>query len=326
MKFTPAALVAALISATLSVSMTAILVLGLARERAIASTSISLTLPTPNATFRSGSLLVQQFGSGGRNIVLIPGLSSGPWEFASMIRSFAQHNTVYALTLPGFDGTPAIASPYLPRVTSDFWALLQSHHLQKPVVIGHSLGGTLAYLLAEQHAQRLQAIVSIDGLPVFPGTEAFTAATRAARAKAMLGMFASLTPAQFAASNARYMASIGTRDPRLAERLAIEADRSDPAAMAEFASEDLALDLRPKLSTITIPVLLLSPYFAADFSTPPMQFSASQKAAYYALLTPGIAHEKIVTISPARHYAQLDQPQETQDAIDAFLTSLPTSP
>ncbi|MHB8462222.1 MAG: alpha/beta fold hydrolase, partial [Vulcanimicrobiaceae bacterium] len=151
----------------------------------------------------------------------------------------------------------------------------------------------------------------------------FTTPMRAARAKALLGMFASLTPAQFAASNARYMASIGTRDPRLAERLANAADRSDPAAMAEFASEDLAMDLRPQLSSITIPVLLISPYYAADFSTPPMKFSAVQKAAYYALLTPGIAHEKIVTISPARHYAQLDQPQETQEAIDAFLTSLP---
>ena len=323
MKFTPAALAAALISTTLSATMAAILILGLAHERANAATTVSLTLPTPHATFRSGSLLVQQFGSGGKNIVLIPGLSSGPWEFATMIRTLARNNTVYALTLPGFDGTAAIASPYLPHVTDDFWALLQSHHIQKPVIIGHSLGGTLAYLLAEQHAHRLQGIVSIDGLPVFPGTESFTATMRAQRAKMMLGMFANLTSAQCAASNARYMASIGTSDPRLAERLATAADRSDPKAMAEFASEDLALDLRPQLSAITIPVLLISPYFPADFSTPPMKFSASQKAAYYALLTPGIAHEKVVSISPARHYAQLDQPQETQDAIDAFLTSLP---
>ena len=322
MRRTRGALVAAAISVSIAITTLMIIVLGLAHERASAAPTISFITPTPVATFTSGTLLVRRFGSGTNTIVLIPGLSSGPWEFATMIRALAVNSTVFALTLPGFDGQPTITAPYLPRVTDDIWAMLASQHSTMPVIIGHSLGGTLAYLLAEQHPHRLRGIVSIDGLPVFPGTENLTPATRLMRAKYMTTFFKSMTTAQFDASNMRYMDSIGTRNSMLATQMATFADRSDSTAVGEYAGEDLGLDLRPHAKDITIPVLLISPYNAADYAHPPLDISAMQKATYYKQLTVGVPNEKIVTVSPSRHYAQIDQPEQVQAAIDAFISGL----
>src|SRR5262245_30886258 len=64
-------------------------------------------LPKPVESFDAGMLHVQKFGAGGRNVILIPGLSSGPWVWRDTIAKLSPTCTIYAITLPGFDGRPA---------------------------------------------------------------------------------------------------------------------------------------------------------------------------------------------------------------------------
>jgi pimeloyl-ACP methyl ester carboxylesterase len=132
------------------------------------------TAPVKVDSFNAGTLHVDTYGHGPKNIVLIPGLASGPWAWFGTIDYLTAGDgvdkyTIYALTLPGFDGLPATKkTPLFDTFSSDFWALLDAKKIAKPVVIGHSLGGTLAISLAEQHPERLAGIVAVDGLPVFP--------------------------------------------------------------------------------------------------------------------------------------------------------------
>ena len=55
----------------------------------------------------------------------------------------------------------------LDTVDRDVAAFLPSAN--KPVIIGHSLGGFLAIRLAEEHSDLISGAVAIDGLPVFAG-------------------------------------------------------------------------------------------------------------------------------------------------------------
>ena len=55
-----------------------------------------------------------------------------------------------ALSLPGFDGRAATGkTPLFATLSADFWKMLVDRKIDAPVLVGHSLGGTLAFLLAD---------------------------------------------------------------------------------------------------------------------------------------------------------------------------------
>ena len=121
----------------------------------------------------------------------IPGLACGSWEWYGTIARFAPKYNVYVITLPGFDGRPTTNErPLFTTFARDFWELLAAHKITNPVVVGHSLGGTLAIALAEEHPQRLSAIIAADGLPIFPTLADATAQQREAMANTMASMSA----------------------------------------------------------------------------------------------------------------------------------------
>lgn len=293
-----------------------------ARMRPARAAEASLVQPATQR-LHVGSLAVQVFGSGKQRLVLIAGLGSGTWTWRTTIARFAPTYRIYALTLPGFDGQPASAKrPLIGAFTRNFWRFLAQQKVEKPIVIGHSLGGTLAILLAEQHPKRLRAIIAVDGLPVFPGTERVTPVQRKARAAAMTGMMSHETKAQFDAGNLRFMQHIGVIDPTLAAMLATKSDRSDPASVAEWASEDLGLDLRPQLGAIGIPILEIEPYNPPDAATPPLQYTQAQGIAYYRSFFTGAPQITVESIAPARHFVMFDQPQQFFATLERFLATL----
>ena len=119
-----------------------------------------------------------------------------------------------------------------------------------------------------------------------------------------------------------YHLRLQAHDPATAKRLAEWSGRSDPASVAAYFREDLAADFRPGLSAIDVPVLVISPYNAADFGNGPQAFSEADKTAYYTALMQGTPDLSVVSISPSRHFAMFDQPERLSKAIDDFLRRL----
>lgn len=276
-------------------------------------------LPAPLQTAQAGSVRIDRYSQPGKqSVVFIPGLTCGPWEFAREIRAFSQYYTVYALTLPGFDGHPAIAGPLFSTVSADIWKALDAQHVAKPVLIGHSLGGTMALLLASQHADRLRGVVAIDGLPVFPGAEKRTAEQRAATAAQMSAMMAAMkTPAQFEAAERTYVLPYLVTSPQDVAAIAPLAARSDPAATGRWAAEDYAQDLRPLLKTANVPVLEIAPYDPASDRSSFATEAAKQQ--YYAQLLGNAPSASVRTIAPSRHFVMYDRPAELDAVLNGFL-------
>ena len=79
--------------------------------------------------------------------------------------------TVYLLTLPGFDGRKPVPGATLESLARDLATLIETRKIDKPVLVGHSLGGTLSLAFAAEHSDLIAGVVAVDGLPVFPGTE-----------------------------------------------------------------------------------------------------------------------------------------------------------
>lgn len=280
--------------------------------------------PTPSASFDAGTLHVDRYGSGSQALVLVPGLASGPWTWYGTIAHFSPNYTIYAMTLPGFDGRPATSkTPLFATFAADFWQMLADNNITSPVVVGHSLGGTLAFLLAQQHPERLRAIVAVDGLPVFPLLAGKTAQERTATAQQAAAQYASLDPAKALAYETNFMRTIGTRDASLVEPTAALEAKSDPKAVAAWLKEDLATDLRPNLSNISIPTLEIMPYDAAFYAS--MGLSEAADLAFYRSLVAGAPNAQVAVISPARHFAMLDRPDAFYALLTTFLQGLPPS-
>jgi pimeloyl-ACP methyl ester carboxylesterase len=199
--------------------------------------------------------------------------------------------------------------------------MLDAHKIVKPVVIGHSLGGTLAIVFGEKNPTSVKSIVAVDGLPVFPTLGGATAAERATTALQMSSQIANLSPAQFAAGNTSFMSSFGTSNAALVDASSALLSKSDPLASAAWLQEDLAGDWRPALREISVPLVEIMPYYAPDHQAPPMNFTQDQTQAFYASLLAGVPHLTIVPIPGARHFVMLDQPDALDAALDTVLGS-----
>lgn len=276
------------------------------------------------ATSTVGTLTVERHGDHGSPVILIPGLQGGPWVWEQTIKNLRSNHVVYALTLAGFDGVPAPVDGgnLFDRADASLLQLIEQYKIDKPVLVGHSLGGTLALRFAGEHPALISGVVAVDGLPIFPGMERVSAEQRQAMAAQMQQQMGSATQEQFQAQSLQYMQHIGLVDQQLAARYAPMNARSDIKASAQYMAEDLAFDGRPGLKQANVPILEISPYNAPDFSKPPMVMSEAQKTAYYQSLLANAPNAKVVSIAPARHFVMLDQPARFQQALDDFLKSL----
>ena len=277
--------------------------------------------PTPAERFEIKGMLVERHGNGARPLILVPGLATGGWVWGQMVRDFAPAHTVYVVTLPGFDGRPAVSGDPFDAAKGALAELIASRGLAKPVVVGHSIGATLALALAQDLTQKVGGVVAIDGLPVFPRTEDTPPEQRAAMAEGISKQMSALTGPAFVTQQHQYMRSIGMTDIGKADDAARLTSRSDPAATAAYMGAVLSRDLRPGLSGITAPVLMLVPYFAPD-AVVLNNITIADKLAYYRELMSGTPRLEVEAIDKARHFAMIDQPEAVADAVRRFLKHL----
>lgn len=277
--------------------------------------------PNPAERFEIGGMLVERHGSGPRALVMVPGLSSGGWVWGQMVRDLAPGHTVYVVTLPGFDGRPAVGGDPFDAAKGALTELIASRKLSKPVLIGHSLGATLALALAQDLPQGIGGVVAIDGLPVFPRTEDTPPEQRTAMAEGIRKQMEAVTGPAFVTQQHQYMRSIGMVDIGKADDAARLTSRSDPAAVAAWVGAVLARDLRPGLAAIQAPVLTLVPYYAPD-AVVLNDITIADKLAYYGELMSGTPRLQVEAIDKARHFAMVDQPEAVAEAVRRFLKNL----
>jgi pimeloyl-ACP methyl ester carboxylesterase len=271
------------------------------------------------ATYEVGALAVEQPAGDGPPLIFIPGLASGSWTWKADAARLAKTHAVYLVTVAGFDGRKAMPGATLESLSGDLRKLIESKHIEKPVLIGHSMGGTLALSFAAEHSDLIAGVVAVDGLPVFPGTEN-ASGDRSAFAQRARDQIQNQTAEQFRAYQHTYMKQVGAIDEATAERIAELSSRSDPKAVAEFAAQLLMLDLRPKLGSIKVPVVEISPFHAPDFAA--MGVDEAGKTNYYRMLLDGIEKLDVISVSPARHFVMFDQPEKFAAALEQALAGM----
>ena len=108
-------------------------------------------------------LEVLDWGGSGRPVVLLAGRGQTAHSFESFAPSLARFYHVYSITRRGYGASSRPATGYLAdRLADDVLAVIDSLHLTKPVVAGHSLAGQELSSLGSRHADRVAGLVYLD--------------------------------------------------------------------------------------------------------------------------------------------------------------------
>jgi pimeloyl-ACP methyl ester carboxylesterase len=257
----------------------------------------------------------------GRPMILIPGLMCSGDVWDSTVEHYKGNYECRVLTLPGFAGQPPVAGPLLEPVRRGLADYIRDHKLEKPVVIGHSLGGFLVFALGESDPDLVGPLVAVDGLPCMAAVfnEKISPEGIKKQSEQMRERTEKASRKQFL-DQSKGMFKFWLRDPK--QRAAGEkwAESSDQPTVARAMGELVGRDLRPELGRIKAPVLLLG---ASAKGAGPGGMDRDQLLKRYEAQVSAVPHHKVAVAENANHFIMYDAPEWMFGQIDAFLAEKP---
>ena len=193
----------------------------------------------------------------GTDVILIPGLASSRDVYAAEAKLLTANYRLHLIQVAGFAGEPAgpnASGPILVPVVEQLHQYIVANHLQPVPVIGHSLGGLLALMLAQAHPEDVSKLLIVDTLPFYGLVFDPAATVDSARpqAQVMHDQFIAMPNDQFAASAPFYTDRL-VKEPEGQRQVSASSIASDRTVFANAMLEDLETDIRPELATIKTP-------------------------------------------------------------------------
>ena len=252
-----------------------------------------------------GKRLSAKVGGGGVPIVLFHSLLADQSSFDLIAQLLAKSHQVVVLSLPGFEGSDFVGSS-LEAIADHIAAGIQAMDFkQKPILLGNGYGGFVALLSAIRHPGIASRLVLADCGAAFsePGRAAFRGMSAAAKDKG-LGAIADV------AMRRLFSPEFQQLNPELTEERKKRFLAVDPKTFHGACDALGTLDLRPHLSSVTVPALIL--VGEQDEATPPPM---SQE------LCAGLPNATLVVLTGCAHVPQLQAPDVFMDAIRDFIST-----
>jgi pimeloyl-ACP methyl ester carboxylesterase len=278
------------------------------RDRASAvdrRTDLCKSAPMPTAV-RDGVELHYELATGHATpLVFVHGWCCDHTYFAPQVEHFANAgHTVVAIDLRGHGASDAPVQAYSMAVFADDLAwLIGELGLDDPVIVGHSMGGVVAFELAIEHPDAAAAIVMIDAPAVRPAASraalpTFLEALRRSEFRDALRHYVSTVLFLPTADDHDRCAQILARMPETPQHVMIAAIEG----MRDF-------DPARALGRLRLPAL----YLAAD-DTPLTDLPRLRQ------LLPNLQFGQTVG---SGHFCQLEVPDQVNPMLERFLTILP---
>lgn len=282
--------------------------------------AVAVALFSPRArsapeTFRD--IQVEVIGNG-RPLLMIPGLNSAGSTWTETCAALQPGVQCHIVQLPGFAGLPpARTEHFLETMRDRLAAYVRDRKLERPAVIGHSLGGALALMMAAQTPGRFERLVIVDSLPFLAALRDPTATPETARAAAVAMRKAMQSAPQEQIEAQLFASAKGlTRSADGAQRIVLWGRTSERATTLQALAEVWATDLRPTLRDIRDPVLVLGSWAAYEPAGATMQTTRRAFESQYAGL-------RVVTIAMSErgyHFLMWDDAAWLVARVKAFLS------
>lgn len=109
------------------------------------------------------SLEVLDWGGSGKPVVLLAGLGNSAHIFDRLAPKLTATHHVYGITRRGFGASSAPTTGYsADRLGDDVLAVLDALHLNRPVLVGHSIAGEELSSVGSRHPERVAGLIYLD--------------------------------------------------------------------------------------------------------------------------------------------------------------------
>ena len=269
------------------------------------------------------SFRVQIVGKG-RPMILIPGLMSSGDTWKSTVARYQDRFECHVLTLAGFAGVPPITAPLLATVRTELADYIRVQKLDRPVIVGHSLGGTLALALAADHPGLAGPLVIVDSLPFLAGAQFQAKTLDDARPgiAAMRTYMSTQSPEQFqayvkAGTATEFMVK-SAADHDVIKQWGL---RSDQRTVADAMADLMSIDARADVARITSPTLVLGTWIGLheQLKKYGVALSRSDVARTFEEQFAKLPRLHFALTDTARHFIMFDDPQWFFAELDPFL-------
>lgn len=258
-----------------------------------------------DADFVPRSFTVKVTGHG-RPVIFIPGLGcpGSVWDdtVARLEAAGGPGIEAHVITIAGFAGVPPIKPPLVATVRRDLVRYISAHQLDSPILVGHSLGGYLAYWVAATAPDQIGGAIVVDAGPSFGDDVETARALRNTWAQAGDDELPDMVRAAYTSM---------VRDPKRIEPFIPAITRSDREAMGNAIYELVTTDLSSLLPKIRAPVLLV-------LSDGGLKDRYRQQAG-------PVPHLQVVVVPHTGHFVMLDDPDGFVKLVEKFLAA-PNAP
>lgn len=272
---------------------------------------------TPDTGFSSDRISVVTRGSGS-DVILIHGLSSSRDVWNTTADALDDNHRVHLVQLNGFAGAPtagAAEGNVSGPAADEIARYIRESGLDRPAVIGHSMGGTIGMMLAARHPDAVGKLMVVDMFPFMGAMFGGAAATPESLAPVADQIRTAMRAAPQGEVSPQTVATINTMVRTEAARPEIieHARLSDVGVTANAFHELIVTDLRPELPRISAPVTVLY-VIPPQAPITPEQYEGYMRASYA-----NLPQARLIKIEDSYHFIMIDQFDRFMSEVNTFL-------
>lgn len=266
--------------------------------------------------FQSTRITVSTRGRG-PDLILIPGLASTADVWRGVADRLAGRRRLHLISVRGFgDLAPGAnaSGAVMAAVAGEVRRYISDQSLDRPAVIGHSMGGQVGLRVAADAGARVGRVMVVDSSPFFPALIS---------PQATAGDIEPIAQLAYQAIHFLGDEALRTRGRSMGLELGGAADAvlgamgwqgGDRRVLAQSLYEVMTVDLRRRLPDITAPVTVVYGW-STDETSPRARTDSLFRGAYARLRAPAVFER----IEGAEHMVMIDQPNRFMAAVERFL-------
>jgi pimeloyl-ACP methyl ester carboxylesterase len=274
-------------------------------------------ISTTPAGFTSDRIDVTTRGSG-PDVILIPGLATHRDVWNGVAEQLDGRYRLHLVQVRGFAGVPAAANAdglVSAPVADEIARYVRELRLDRPAVIGHSMGGSIGMMVAARNPGLVGRLMVVD-MPPFMGGMYVSANATSDSVRPIADQLRARVLAEDAGSPSSMlhgMFSGMTASDSMRAFLLRNIRESDPRTVANAFHELIVTDLREDIRRITVPMMLMYA-MPKQVSVSNEQFEAAMRASFA-----NAPHTRFLRIDESNHFIQIDQATRFISEVDAFM-------
>ncbi len=254
----------------------------------------------------------------GTDMMFIPGLACSGDVWKNTVERYNVNYRCHILTLPGFNKVKEInfGTNYTDYITEQILSYIEDNNIEKPIIVGHSLGGFIALKIAIANSSVASKYIIVDALPFLPAIMNPIATVESSKnmAERMRTQMKSRKKGE-GADFLRPMMRTMVTDTLYAEKIVKWGVNSHAPTVAQANYELYTTDLRNELKSIKNPILVMGSWVAYKNYGVTHDITMHNYKGQYAKAD----NCKIVISDDARHFIMIDNPEFFFTEIDRFI-------